>query len=35
MDEGLIVEQGTPHQIFEQPQTERLQAFLGHFAKTL
>jgi polar amino acid transport system ATP-binding protein len=35
MDEGVIVEQGTPQQIFEQPQTERLRAFLGHFAKTL
>jgi polar amino acid transport system ATP-binding protein len=35
MDEGLIVEQGAPQQIFEQPQTERLRAFLGHFAKTL
>jgi polar amino acid transport system ATP-binding protein len=35
MDEGLIVEQGTPHQIFEQPKTERFQAFLGHFDKTL
>lgn len=35
MDEGLIVEEGTPQQIFEQPQTERLRAFLGHFAKTL
>ena len=35
MDEGLIVEEGTPQQIFEQPQTERLRTFLGHFAKTL
>ncbi|MCK6626892.1 MAG: amino acid ABC transporter ATP-binding protein [Anaerolineae bacterium] len=35
MDEGVIVEQGTPQQIFEQPQTERLRTFLGHFAKTL
>ncbi|MBI1878361.1 MAG: amino acid ABC transporter ATP-binding protein [Chloroflexi bacterium] len=35
MDEGLIVEQGTPQQIFEQPQTERLQNFLGHFTKVL
>jgi polar amino acid transport system ATP-binding protein len=35
MDEGVIVEQGTPQQIFEQPQTGRLKAFLGHFAKTL
>jgi polar amino acid transport system ATP-binding protein len=35
MDEGIIVEQGMPQQIFEQPQTERLRTFLGHFAKTL
>ena len=27
MDEGLIVEEGTPQQIFEQPQTERLRRF--------
>jgi polar amino acid transport system ATP-binding protein len=35
MDEGVIVEQGPPQQIFEQPHTERLRSFLGHFAKTL
>jgi polar amino acid transport system ATP-binding protein len=35
MDEGLIVEEGTPQQMFEQPQTERLRTFLGHFAKAL
>ena len=35
MDEGNIVEQGTSQQIFEQPQTARLKAFLHHFAKTL
>ncbi len=35
MDEGVIVEQGTPQQIFEQPRTDRLRTFLGHFAKTL
>lgn len=28
MDHGLIVEQGTPEQIFEHPQNERTQAFL-------
>jgi len=33
MDEGVIVEEGPPHQIFEQPQTERLRSFLRHFAK--
>ena len=32
MDEGLIVEQGPPQQIFEQPQTERLRAFLRHLS---
>jgi polar amino acid transport system ATP-binding protein len=35
MDGGVIVEQGPPQQIFNRPQTERLKAFLGHFAKTL
>jgi len=35
MDKGVIVEQGTPKQIFEQPQSERLKAFLGHFTKTM
>jgi polar amino acid transport system ATP-binding protein len=34
MDKGVIVEQGAPKQIFEQPQSERLKAFLGHFTKT-
>ncbi len=29
MDDGLIVEQGTPEQIFENPQEERTQAFLS------
>ena len=33
MDQGVIVEQGTPQQIFEHPQSERLKAFLGHFAR--
>jgi polar amino acid transport system ATP-binding protein len=35
MDKGVIVEQGAPRQIFEQPQSERLTAFLGHFTKTM
>jgi len=35
MDKGVIVEQGAPRQIFEQPQSERLKAFLGHFTKTM
>jgi len=34
MDKGVIVEQGAPKQIFEQPRSERLKAFLGHFTKT-
>ena len=29
MDEGVIAEQGTPEQIFGNPQNARLQAFLG------
>lgn len=33
MDEGLIVEEGTPQQIFEQSQTERLRSFFRHFAR--
>jgi polar amino acid transport system ATP-binding protein len=35
MDEGLIVEQGTPQEIFGRPQTTRLKAFLGHFNREL
>jgi len=34
MDKGVIVEQGAPRQIFEQPKSERLKAFLAHFTKT-
>ena len=29
MDNGLIVEEGTPEQIFDHPQSERLQSFLA------
>ena len=29
MDEGLIVEEGTPEEIFDHPQSERLQSFLA------
>ena len=29
MDNGLIVEEGTPEQIFEHPRSERLQSFLS------
>lgn len=32
-DGGVIVEQGTPEQIFEDPQSPRLQAFLTRFLK--
>jgi polar amino acid transport system ATP-binding protein len=35
MDKGVIVEQGAPKQIFEQPKSERLKAFLGHFSKPM
>jgi len=33
MDEGIIVEEGPPRQIFEQPQTERLRSFFYHFSR--
>ena len=29
MDEGVIVEEGTPEEIFDHPQSERLQSFLA------
>ncbi|MFY9323627.1 MAG: peptide ABC transporter ATP-binding protein, partial [Syntrophomonadaceae bacterium] len=29
MDEGLIVEEGTPSQIFDTPQNVRTQSFLS------
>ena len=29
MDEGVIMEEGTPEDIFEHPQCERLRAFLS------
>ena len=29
MDEGVIIEQGTPEEIFDHPQSERLQSFLS------
>jgi polar amino acid transport system ATP-binding protein len=35
MDEGLIVEEGTPKRIFGHPQTTRLKGFLGHFIREL
>lgn len=33
-DAGSIVEQGTPEQMFERPQSPRLQAFLSRFRQT-
>lgn len=32
MDEGVIVEQGTPEQVFDHPQSERTKDFLGHIS---
>jgi polar amino acid transport system ATP-binding protein len=32
MDAGVIVEQGSPQQVFEAPASGRLRAFLGHFS---
>ena len=29
MDEGIIMEEGTPEEIFDHPQCERLQTFLS------
>ena len=29
MDEGQIIEQGTPHEIFDEPKSERLKSFLA------
>ena len=31
MDDGYIVEQGSPKEIFEQPKNQRTKEFLGHF----
>jgi len=33
MDDGLIVEEGPPEQIFTNPQNERTKAFLGKILK--
>ncbi|MDY0087899.1 MAG: amino acid ABC transporter ATP-binding protein [Coriobacteriia bacterium] len=30
MDEGIIMEQGTPEEVFDNPQDERTKDFLGH-----
>lgn len=32
MDEGVIVEQGTPTEVFDNPRSERTQDFLGHIS---
>ncbi|MDR1712801.1 MAG: ATP-binding cassette domain-containing protein, partial [Coriobacteriales bacterium] len=32
MDEGYIVEEGTPGEVFDHPQHERTKDFLGHIA---
>ncbi len=34
MDEGVIAEQGTPQQMFEDPQQERTKAFLRRYLRT-
>ena len=31
LEDGILTEQGTPEQIFENPQSERLQSFLARF----
>lgn len=33
MDDGMIVESGTPQQVFENPQEERTKQFLRHYHK--
>ena len=33
MDEGIIVEQGTPQFVFEESRNERLRAFLARFSQ--
>ena len=33
MDDGYILEQGDPHQIFEHPKEERTRQFLSHFTQ--
>lgn len=32
MDDGLIVEEGTPEQVFDNPQSDRTKDFLGHLS---
>jgi general L-amino acid transport system ATP-binding protein len=33
MDRGEIVESGTPHQLFENPSTDRLKLFLSQILR--
>ncbi len=33
MDDGYILEQGDPHQVFEHPKEERTRQFLSHFTQ--
>jgi ABC-type polar amino acid transport system ATPase subunit len=33
MDDGTVVEQGSPTEIFDYPKTERLQGYLRRFNK--
>ena len=33
MDEGAIIEEGTPEELFNHPKTERLKAFLGKIGR--
>ena len=33
MDEGLVVEQGDPRQVFENPKEERTKQFLSRFTQ--
>jgi polar amino acid transport system ATP-binding protein len=32
MDDGVIVEEGTPAELFDHPQHERTKDFLGHIS---
>ena len=32
MDGGVIVEQGTPEEVFDHPKSDRTKDFLGHIA---
>ena len=32
MDGGVIVEEGTPEEVFDHPRSERTRDFLGHIA---